>query len=293
MKLTVMLASLALACLAGCSSLPHHSGFKVRTVEATGRQEPWQNNAINLAPFSPQGVALVYVALPQPIPNFWRQEFSDSARVYEMNEGGRKVSRILTREVFRAVAVGDGQAKTYDAVYDQSRGAFLVFAPLAEAEALPGRSLYILSSDGKWAMTVLGKQVMFDRGFAPDRLTPEFLATHRSVITQVIRLETANEHALGILDELVQSFPVPFAVRGRAEQYRGKADVATILAQFTAVEHVADKLLSCTSFKLGSGTAALWPLVATLYGIQAGTALAKDDCLKPLPSGPVREEVAP
>lgn len=293
MKLTTVLAGLALAySLAGCSSLPH-SGFEVRTVEATGRQEPWQNRAVNLAPFSSEGVALIYVALPQPVPNYWRQEFVDPARVYEVNEAGRKASRALVREVFRAVVVGDGSAKTYDAVYDSRRGAFLVFAPLAEADRLSGRSLYILSSDGAWAMTVLGKRVMFDRGFALEQLTPAFLSINQSTITQVVRLEVANEHARSFLDGLVQAFPVSFSLRGRLDQYRGKSDIATVLAQFTAVEGAADKLLSCTSVKLGPGTAAVWPLVATLYGIQVGTALAKDDCFKPLPTGPVREESAP
>ncbi|MFA9262502.1 MAG: hypothetical protein ACEQSB_04080 [Undibacterium sp.] len=64
----VLLAGLALAVLAGCSSLPRDSGYEPRTVEATGRQEPWQNMSINLSPFKPEGVAVVYVKLPQPLP---------------------------------------------------------------------------------------------------------------------------------------------------------------------------------------------------------------------------------
>jgi hypothetical protein len=68
MRKVLLAASLTLAFLAGCSSPPRESGYEVRMVRATERQEPWQNRAIHLAPFSPAGVAVVYVKLPQPLP---------------------------------------------------------------------------------------------------------------------------------------------------------------------------------------------------------------------------------
>ncbi len=281
MRLAPWILSLVIALLTGCSSLPHDSGFEVRTVEPMGRQDPWQNRAINLAPFTPKGVAVLYVRLPQPIPSFWRQEFIDSARVYETIEAGRKVRRPLVREVFRAIVIGNGVTQTHDAVVDREGRGFLVFAPLTAADAFPGQSLLILSSDGKWGMTSLGERVEFPSGFDPRAVPRDFFVQHRSPITQVIRLEPEkDEYARRILDGLAQSFPKLFWLRGKDESYAGKPDVADVLAQFTSLEGAADKLLTCTSLKAGPATAAALPLVATLYGIQAVRALSVDDCLK-------------
>lgn len=281
MRLAPWILSLAIALLTGCSSLPRDSGFEVRTVEPMGRQDPWQNRAINLAPFTPKGVAVLYVRLPQPIPSFWRQEFVDPARVYETTEAGRKVRQPLVREVFRAIVIGNGVTQTYDAVVDREGRGFLVFVSLTVADTLPGQSLLILSSDGKWGMTSLGERVEFPSGFDPRAVPRDFFVQHRSPITQVIRLEPEkDEYARRVLDGLAQSFPKLFWLRGKDESYAGKPDVADVLAQFTSLEGVADKLLTCTSLKAGPATAAALPLVATLYGIQAVRALSVDDCLK-------------
>lgn len=280
MRLATWMISLALMVLTGCASISRDSGFEVQTVRPMGRQEPWQNRTINRAPFSPEGVALIYVRLPQPLPSYWKQELVDTDRVYETSEAGRKVRRPLFREVFRAVVDGNGATQTYDAVIDgDDRGirGFMVFAPLTEADRLLGQSLLILSSDGRWGMTTLGVRVEFEKGFTSDQLG----TAPPSRITQVIRLgPKRDEYAYQLLVRLVNAFPKPFWLRGRNEAYLGKADVVDVLAEFTSVEGVADKLLSCTSLKLGPATAAALPLVATIYGIQAGRALAVDDCLK-------------
>lgn len=282
MRFTTLLLSVTFALLAGCSSFPRNSGFEVQTVEVMGRQDPWQNVAIRRDVFSSEGVALMYVTLPQPIPNYWRQELVDTARVYETTDAGRKVRRTLVREVFRAIVMNQNRKVTvYDAVIDQYGRGFLVFAPLTVADALPGQSLLILSSDGKWGMTSLGVRVEFPAGFDPQALPTDFFAQHRSPITQVIRLEPErDEYALRILSDLAQSFPKLFWLRGKDEAYAGKSDVIDVLGTFTSLEGATDKLISCTSLKLGPGTAAVAPLVVTLYGIQAARALTADDCLK-------------
>lgn len=274
----ILLAGLALAFLAGCSSLPRESGFEVRTAEPMGRQEPWQNRAIRRAVFSQAGVALVYVRLPQPLPERWKKEFVDPARTYLVPDGRRKVPTPLIREVFRAVAVYDhGETQVYDAIVDRDVKGFMVLVPTQDAARIEGKHLYILSSDGKWGMTTRGVQVEFDPGFAPERVP----AGTDSPVTQVIRLDpAANEHAFKVLDQVVRAFPLPFWLRGRSEGYLGKADVVTVLAEFTSVEDAADRLLSCTSLKLGPATAGALPIVGVLYGYQAVRALSKEDCLK-------------
>lgn len=277
-----LLAGLALAFLAGCSSLPRDSGYEVRTVQAEGRQEPWQNRSLSREVFTAEGVAAVYVKLPQPLPVKWSKEFVDPDRTYEVREGNRKVRRPLVREVFRAAALyGPGQTVIYDAVVDRRVQGFTVFIPLSDMERIRGRSLLILSSDGKWGMTTKGQLVEFEKGFAPDRLPPGFFAEHPSLVTQVIRLDPIeNEHARQALDGVAAAFPVRFFLRDKGGAYVGTTDIATVLAEFTSVEGVPDRLISCTSLKLGPGSASALPLVGAFYGIQAGIALAKEDCKK-------------
>jgi len=277
------LLALALALLAGCSSLPRDSGYEVRTVQAEGRQEPWQNRSLSREVFSPEGVAAVFIKLPQPIPMKWSKEFVDTARTYEVMGGGRKKFRKpLVREVFRAAVIyGPRQTAIYDAVIDRRVQGFTVFIPLVDAERVRGKPLLILSSDGKWGMTVLGKLVEFEKGFAPDRLPAGFFTEHPSTVTQVVRLNPVdNEHARQALEGVVAAFPVRFFLRDQGGAYVGTADIATVLAEFTSVEGASDRLISCTSLTLGSGSAAALPAVAGMYAIQAGLALAKDDCLR-------------
>ncbi len=277
-----LLAGLALAFLAGCSSLPRDSGYEVRTVQAEGRQEPWQNRSLSREVFTAEGVAAVYVKLPQPLPVKWSKEFVDPDRTYEVREGNRKIRRPLVREVFRAAALyGPGQTVIYDAVVDRRVQGFTVFIPLSDMERIRGRSLLILSSDGKWGMTTKGQLVEFEKGFAPDRLPTRFFAEHPSLVTQVIRLDPIeNEHARQALDGVAAAFPVRFFLRDKGGAYVGTTDIATVLAEFTSVEGVPDRLISCTSLKLGPGSASALPLVGAFYGIQAGIALAKEDCKK-------------
>ncbi len=285
MRFTSLALMSVLTVLVGCSSLPRDSGFEVRTVEATGRQEPWQNRALNRSVFAKNGIAVVYVALPQPLPEKWKKEFVDTARTYEVREGRRKVSKSLVREVFRAVATyGPNEVSIYDAVVDRDKG-FMVLIPVSDRRRIEGKSLHILSSDGKWGMTTLGVMLEFEKGFAPDRI----LATPSSLVTQVIHLDPeGDENARRMLDRLVKSFPEPFWFRGKAEAYIGKSDVVTVIAEFTSVDSAADRLISCTSLKLGPNTVAALPLVATLYAYQAVSALTKEDCYQPirLPDAP-------
>lgn len=278
----VLLAGLALAVLAGCSSLPRDSGYEVKTVEATGRQEPWQNRAINRAALARDGVAAVYIRLPASHLGKWKKEFVDTTRTYLVQAGSRKFQKPLERVVFRAVAIyGPGESQVYDAIIDSKAQAFTVLVPLIDAERLAGRPLIILSSDGRWGMTTKGELVEFEKGFAPDRLPAEFFRDHPSTVTQVIRLDPiADEHARIVLDSLTRSFPQPFWLRGKNGSYLGKEDIEIVAAEFTSVDGVADRIISCTSLKLGPGSAAAAPLIAVLYGYQAVNALSKEDCKK-------------
>lgn len=280
----VLFIAFVLVFLAGCSSLPRESGFEVRMVQAEGRQEPWQNRSLNREVFTAEGVAAVYVKLPQPVPTRWSREFVDLDRTYEVRDGNRKVRKPLAREVFRAAVVySPGQTVIYDAVLDRRVQGFTVFIPLVDAERVYGKSLLILSSDGKWGMTTRGALVEFEQGFAPDRLPAGFFTDHPSTVTQVVRLNPVeNEHARQALDGVAALFPIRFFLRDQGGAYVGTPDIVTVLSEFTSVEDVPDRLISCTSLKLGPGSIAMPQITVALYAVQAGIALAQDDCRRPL-----------
>lgn len=284
MSFTRVILALVLVWLAGCSSLPRDSGFEVRTVETIGRQEPWQNRVLDRDVFVPEGVAYMYFRLPTPIPDYWKQEFVDMARSYEVMEGGRKVRRPFIREVFRVVVFLEaGETELYQALVDREVKGFDVFFPLSvDTRRFAGKSILVLSSDGKWGMTTLGKRVEFPKGFNPKELPTDFFVTNRSPVMQVVRLDPKNnEHARLALDNMLQSFMYPFGLRGKNERYLGKSreDVEAIMA-FTSLDGVSDRLISCTSLKLSPGMEAALPVVGALYAYQAVSALAKEDCLK-------------
>ncbi len=285
MRFARVILALVVVWLTGCaSSLPRDSGFEVRTVEATGRQEPLQNRVLDADVFVPEGVAYMYFKLPQPLPDYWKQEFVDAARSYEVVEGGRKVRRPLIREVFRVIVfLEHEETQLYQARVDREVKGFDVFFPLAvDTRRFAGKSILILSSDGKWGMTTLGKRVEFPKGFSPKELPADFFVTNRSPVMQVVRLDPINnEHARLALDSMLHGFTYVFRLRGHNGRYLGKSrqDVETVIT-FTSLDGVSDRLLSCTSLKLSPGMETVLPLVGALYAYQAVSALTKEDCLK-------------
>ncbi len=79
---------------------------------------------------------------------------------------------------------------------------------------------------------------------------------------------------------MVRSFPLRFSLRGKDGDYLGKPDVVNVLSEFTSLEGTADRLISCTSLKLGPGSVMAAPIVGAFYSVQAVSALVKADCLK-------------
>jgi hypothetical protein len=282
MKRLVMIAGV-LAVLAGCSTLPRDSGYEVRSIEPAGRQEPWQNKVVRADPAYRDGLSIAYVKLPIPLPERWRSEFTDPARKYWVESGGSKVRRTLERVVWRAnLYHGTTYVKTYDAVR-YLEGGLTVLVPTAEAALVRGHSLLILSSDGRWGMTTLGAFVEFIDGVQPDRLPEDFFRRHSSPVRQLVDLHPEeNEHAREVLVGLNRLFPQPFRLRGKDAVYAGQRDALAVLGQFTSLEGTADRIISCTDFKIGAETfhPAALPIVGTIYGIQAAIALSKRDCLK-------------
>ncbi len=285
MRFTRVLLTLVVVWLTGCAaSLPRDSGFEVRAVEAIGRQEPWQNRALDASAFAPEGVWYMYFKLPAPLPSYWQQEFVDAARSYEIVEGGRKVRQPLIREVFRVVVfLEPGKTELYQAHVDRGAKGFDVFFPLSvDARRFARKSILILSSDGKWGMTTLGKRVEFPKGFNPKELPADFFVTNRSPVMQVVRLDPINnEHARLALDGMLHSFTYTFGLREQNGRYLGKSrqDVEAVMA-FTSLDGVSDRLISCTSLKLSPGMEAALPVIGALYAYQAVSALTKEDCLK-------------
>lgn len=283
MRLTTWILSCVLVVLTGCASLPHDSGLEVRQVKPIGRQEPWQNRTIRRDAFSPDGVAIMYIRFPEPLPSYWQQELVDTARVYEVIEGDRKIPRTLEREVFRAGLIAEnGAIQIYDAMVDRDGKGLIVLIPLSEVPNLPGKHPLILSSDGKWAMTSLGKRVVFPSGFDPKALPKDFFEVNRSPLLQVVKLNPmTNEHARVALFDQLAAWGYPFHWRDLNGRFlaQSRADLDGVLT-FTSLDGVTDRLISCTGVKVDPLFLKMLPWVGAFYAYQVGSALIKEDCLK-------------
>lgn len=283
MRLTLWILSVLLMALGGCASFRQDSGLNVRTVEATGRQEPWQNRVLNRDAFSPEGVAMMYFRFPEPLPSYWQQELVDTARVYQVVEEDRKIPRPLVREVFRAVLIaGDRTIQLRDALVDRDGKGLIVLIPLIDVPKLPGKYPLILSSDGKWGMTSLGKRVEFPSGFDPKALPKDFFEVNRSPLLQVVKLNpTTNEHARQAVLDMLAAWEYPFHWRDQEGRYlaQSRADLDGVLV-FTSLEGVFDRIISCTGVKVDFTIIKTLPWVALQYGYQVGRAFIKEDCLK-------------
>lgn len=273
-----------LALLSGCASLPRDTAFEVqeKSVEVS-RQEPWQNRAINRSALTTAGVAVQIVKLPEPAPRAWLEDVVDPARVYTVSEGDTKTKKILVREVFRAVYYRDEMAVgIFDAVFNPAATHFTILVAIEKMEALQGTQVVIVTSDGRRVLTTQGKTVEFPKGVSLSRLPTGFFRDYPSPTGDFIPMLGWEKYGQAFLRELTSRFSLPFVIRG--ERYLGLPDVVEVLARFTGLNTAADKLISCTSLKLGpediAGGAHTLPVKAVIYAGQAVYAMSREDCLK-------------
>lgn len=283
-NLVVVFAVAVLAVLSGCASLPRDTAFEVQEKSTdVSRQEPWQNRAINRTALTTAGVAVQIVKLPEPAPKAWFEDVVDPARVYTLSDGDVKTKKILVREVFRAVFYRDETAVGFsDAVLNPSATHFTILVPIDKMEVFRGTQVVVVTSDGRHVLTTRGKTVELPKGQSLSRLPAGFFRDYPSPTGEFVPMLGWEKYGQAFLTELLDRFSLPFVIRG--ERYLGLPDVVEVLARFTGLNTAADKLLSCTSLKLGpedlAGGAHTLPVKVVIYAGQAMYALSREDCLK-------------
>lgn len=289
MRVSALVISFLVTLLCGCSTLSRDSGYEVQTMAPVKRQEPWQNQALPADTVSHRGIAVVVVKWPNPLPNEWRSDFVDPARVYEvptntgngMNKKQTIARKPVVRFVFRAnVYRGTVYETTVPVVVaDAPYDSFHVLVPYEAGGILEGKHILILSSDGRWGMTAAGESVSL-KGLNLTHLPVDFFdQLQPSVVRNVLRLDALSEDGQRYIHKLDERFYRTYEVDGKTYLFMG--DTLEVLARFSSLNGVSDRLVTCTSLKLGAHS--LEPFAWVMYGIQAGIVLAEDDCLRPSP----------
>jgi hypothetical protein len=252
------------ALLSGCASISRTSGFTVRERESFGPQEPWHNLVLRENVSAVNAVAVVYVPLPQPVPQRWLDEFKHTRN-----------GQLLQRWVFRALLYrGESFTGIFDAVLNKQRTGFFVLLP---NENYTGNNLVILSSDTKWLMTTKGGVVDLIKKQSLLELPAGFFQEHPSQITQVVEMRRNNPAGKKFLADLEEMFPRRVPAHGKV--YFGRGDTKYVADNFTAGDNTLDNIVSCGS--LSANMAMITPIGAAItvgYATIRNTYVAINGC---------------
>lgn len=279
MRRVLLIPLFLLAILSGCAGLEQKAGFIVSPKEPIGRQEPWHTMTLKGDISKVQALSVAYVALPDPVPQYWSEEFVDTHRVYEVTLGTengkqKKALKPLEKVVFRALRYTDGGEfiEMFDAVLNPSLSGFFVLFPHSEQDYV-GSNLVIVPLDASWLMTVRGEQVVLP---VSKTLPVGFFQQHPSRITQVVRMDRNDPNGQAFFSELEKLFaPGRFVINGVV--YSGRPDTKIVASRFTKVDNIFDRLVSCGTVPLSPGMITISLVVAAVHNVRAA---AKDDCMK-------------
>lgn len=265
--------------LSGCASIGKKAGFEVTAKEPIGRQEPWHTMTLKGDISQVQALSVAYVALPDPVPTYWSEEFVDTHRVYEVslsndqNGKQKKALKPLEKVVFRALRYTDGGEfiEMFDAVLNPSLSGFFVLLP-SEGNFV-GSNLVIIPLDASWLMTVYGERVILP---VSKTLPAGFFQQHPSRITQVVRMDKKDPHGQKFFSELEKLFdPGRFIINGVV--YSGRPDTKIVASRFTKVDNPIDRLVSCGTAPISPGMITVSLAIAAVHNVRAMT---KEDCMK-------------
>lgn len=267
-------AVLAGIALSGCAGIQESAGYNVTPKAFEGRQEPWHNLTLVGDVYATKTVSVAFVALPEPLPEEWKKEFVDTSRVYVVDlPEGKKARKPLERVVFRAILYHDEHfLEMFDAVLNPEMTGFFVLMP-PNAAPYVGENLVILSSDALRLMTVRGEMVSMARGQSLKELPQGFFEDHPSRLTRVASLDRSDPTGERVFADIEDLFPRLLDVQG--VRYSGRPDTQVVAAQFTKVDTVADRFISCGSMTISPGLVTVGLAVS---GIRSLYAISKEDC---------------
>lgn len=271
----VALSALLPIVFVGCASLKEQSGFVVKDKSVhAARQEPWHNVTLlgDIRKVYATGIGVV--ELSDPLPAVWKEEFVDKGRTYTLIlANGKQIAKPLERVVERAVVYSaDGHfVDLFDAVLNPQASAFLVLVPAEKIRLLAEQHVFILSSDGTWLMTTRGQVLPLQSGQDLMQLPQGFLQEHPSHLSGVGVVHRPHP----VFTDLERTFPLHFKVRDVSYSGRPGADI--VLGQYTSLETVADRFVSCGSLPVTPGMVALSVGVSL---VRNAYIVSQQDCLK-------------
>jgi hypothetical protein len=230
-----------------------------------------------------QAFDIAVVNLPATIPPEWTLALAtDHARSIPItDEEGKPQVLPLQPVVFRALyARATGEAVVYTAIVNQDGTSFFVLLPPG-SQALMGGHLYIISNDGRYALTAGGVSVSLkDSGvkLSKGRLSTDFFEKFPSPISEIGTLSRMDVFGGKFFADLDMLYPERFQVRGVT--YSGRPYAQKFLALYTPLNSFGDRYVSCGSLAVGSG--GLIGL-ATSVVFSMPKALSHNDCLASKP----------
>lgn len=262
--------------LSGCASLEQKSGFNIEPKAPIGRQEPWHNLALVGDVSKTEAVSVAYIPLPEPLPQKWKEEFVDADRVYTIDlPDGKKARKPLEKVVFRALLYRNERfVEMFDAVLNPSLTGFFVLFPPAGAEYV-GNNLIIVPSDASWLMTAQGEIVAMPSGRSFMELPQGFFVDHPSGLKQVIGMQRSDPAGKRLFADMERLFPKRLTVHG--VRYSGRPDTKVVAAEFTKVDNLVDRFISCGSLTVAPGMVTIGLAVSSIRNLYA---ISKDDCYK-------------
>lgn len=276
-RIVVPLLIAAGAALSGCANLGQSAGFEVQAQKdiVHKRQEPWHNLTLVGDVSKVMAYRVAYVAFPKPLPREWKEELFDKSRKYVVDlPEGKKARKALERVVFRAIGYRDGRfVAMFDAILNpQASGLFVLLPPGGEHEEL---DLAIVPSDASWLMTTQGEIVPIAEEQGLEKLPPGFFSEHPSPLRQSVRMDRADRNGGKFFADLEALFPAHLSVGGF--EYSGRPDTRIVLGEFTRVDTVPDRLVSCGGLSVSAN---MIPALLVVSAARNVYVAGKSDCFK-------------
>ena len=244
------------------------------------RIEPGLTQAIRGNIKATQALDIAVIPLPNPLPPEWAEALApDRARQIPITDASGKAQALPLQPVsFRALHVSrDNVGTVYTSILNQDGTSFFVLLSPGSGEALKEGSLFIITSNGRYALTSRGESIDLKNAgvkLSKGRLGNIFLEAHPSPVPEITTIDRKDEFGKLFFSELDNLFPEDVVIRG--VQYSARPYTTEFLALYTPLNSFGDRYTSCGSLAVGSGG----PIgLITSVAFSLPKVLSSNDCL--------------
>ncbi len=244
------------------------------------RIEPGLTQAIRGDIKATEALDIAVIPLPNPLPPEWAEALApDQARQVPITDASGKPQALSLQPVkLRGLYVSPEQVGTvFDSIINQDGTSFFVLLPQGSRETLKEGSLFIITSDGRYALTSRGESIDLKNAgvkLSKGRLGTTFLGANPSPVPEITTIDRKDEFGKLFFSELENLFPEEVVIRGI--QYSARPYTTEFLALYTPLNSFGDRYTSCGSLAVGSGG----PIgLATSVVFSLPKVLSSNDCL--------------